>query len=150
MTTLLETRPHIGIEIQTIFAAEAAERYVQQCHQFRNKLKRQLAAAYKETNRQKQRKLRDSYFKNKKVKVSTLHKAGMRLPSKDQWVAEAKIFDPFAPSDETLEWWYTPKRSVGTRVVCGLAPKQLATHYMLADVLWAQLVAPTFIYNLNE
>jgi hypothetical protein len=139
----------IGTVFQVLTPANEAVRFVQQCHKFRADLKRQLKVAYKVGSKQKQRKLMNSYFKNDMVKISSLSKAGVRLPNKVQWESEARLFDPFARSEETMEWWYEPKGNDSVRVVCDLAPRQKATSYMIADVLWAQMSPPTHIYNLK-
>lgn len=131
-----------------IYSAEEARFLENKARTVRNKLLGRITHAASTGNKKLLRKLRHSYFKNAMVKIAALHKAGVRNPSRTAWEAEARFFDPFTPFSEPLNWFPLPKRKGGFRPVCDLAKPLKATHYMIADVIRAQMPNPPKIYNL--
>ncbi|HHG88889.1 MAG TPA: hypothetical protein ENJ90_00230 [Devosia sp.] len=120
-----------------------AERMVQKAHNIRADRRRRIAKAFHAGDRKALRKEVHAFFKDKRVKMSTLHKAGERHPNSIGWEAAAKMLDPFTPFPEPVNWWPMPKAKGGCRIVCDLPRPLKAIHYMIADVLYAQMDIPS-------
>ena len=124
------------------------ERMVQKAHNIRADRRRRIAKAFHAGDRKALRKEVHAFFKDKRVKMSALHKAGERHPNSIGWEAAAKMLDPFTPFPEPVNWFPLPKRKGGFRHACDLAKPLKAAHYMIADVIRAQTPNPPKIYNL--
>lgn len=135
--------------MDTLLPIWEANRFVSGAHNTRTKLRTKIKRTAATGNRKKLRALKHKYFGSLHVKVSALYKAGVRLPSKNDWLMEACLLDLRLPVTEPVIWWKRPKRSGGVRTVCKLPPHLYAAHIMIADVLSAQMAPPSFIYNLK-
>lgn len=136
-------------QYQTMSEVVDAQKFVQRCHAHRRNQVEHIRKLFVQGKTKQLRKLRYSYFKNSKVRISALSKAGVQQPSIQHWEREARMFDPFSPSIEVITWWHQPKPSGGHRVVCALPPFLKATHNMIADIIAAQLGDPGPVYNLK-
>jgi hypothetical protein len=131
-----------------IIAYMEANRRVNRAHAKRQKLKSHLSEAMR-SDRRAARELMHRFIGNRDVAISCLHKAGAHRPTVLDWHTDVSNFNPLAPNDEVVSWWYKPKSSTGYRIVCDLPPKLKATHYIIKDLLEARCDAPNFVYNLR-
>ncbi len=129
--------------------AREAEHMVHKMHNIRTGRRRRLARLFASGDERGLRKALHSFFKDPQVKMSALHMAGERHPNMEGWHLAAKALDPFTPFPEPVNWWPEPKARGGYRIVCDLPRPLKATHYMIADALYAQMEVPPFIFNLR-
>ncbi len=126
-----------------------AERMVQKAHNIRADRRRRITKAFYAGDKKARRKEVHAFFKDKRVKMSALHKAGERHPNSMGWEVAAKSLAPFTPFPEPVNWWSMPKAKGGYRIACDLPRPLKAIHYMIADALYAQMDILPFIFDLR-
>jgi len=139
----------IVTQMMVLAPALEAERMVHKTHSIRADRRKYLARAFRSGDDRKLRKALNSFFTDTRVKMSALHKAGERQPNIEGWRYAAKSLDPRTPFPEPVNWWPEPKARGGYRIVCDLPRPLKATHYMIADALYAQMEIPPFIFDLR-
>ena len=83
------------------------------------------------------------------VRISCLHKAGLRSDNPHVYLRYASQFDLSAPFEGVVPWSAMPKKGDTHRPIVNLPTALKARHYMIAHLIATQFDVPSFIYGLK-
>lgn len=83
------------------------------------------------------------------VKISCLHRAGLRLNSPEAFLWHAQAMHMAKPFEGVVRWRTVEKRSGGSRTIVILPVMLKARHKMIASLIQAQFQPPDFIYSVR-
>jgi hypothetical protein len=108
-----------------------------------------VRAEYEAGDKKRLRSRTHDFLRNSEVKVYALYRAKYRNPSEVGYRYEAKALDLFTPFTRPVNWKTRKKNKQGFRVTCDLPYDLKAAHYMIADLIAAQMPQQSFIHNIG-
>lgn len=109
-----------------------------------------LAAASSAGLRGRAHRLRRSYLNLRSSKIIASARALRGSPTIDEVAELASGIDPFSVHSDPVPWRWALKRSGrGIRPVCSLPPRLKAAHYLIQDILRAELPSSSRFFDIR-